>query len=155
MPILSRLQIGPPEADSSAMGSPQQPDSGDPRARRGDPDPDSPARRHGRVRVSGANASLGRILDISAGGMRVASRAMAHPPRQGTTIPVQIDVGDQEWMSVTCRVAWVRSTGMRRRELGLEFVQIDQEVKRALLAIAHTSGSAGGFRLLPESEREG
>lgn len=104
--------------------------------------------------MTGANASLGRILDISAGGMRIASRSMAHPPRQGTTIPVQIDVGDEEWMGVTCRVAWVRSTGVMKREIGLEFVEIDDEVRRSLLAIAHTSGSAGGFRLIPESERE-
>lgn len=57
-------------------------------------------------------------------------------------------------MSVTCRVAWVRSKGVLKREIGLEFVEIDDEVKRSLLAMAHTSGCAGGFRLIPESERE-
>lgn len=137
------------------MASPQpQPHPDDPRARREAAGPDSPARRFGRIRVSGASASLGRILDISAGGMRVGSRSMAPGPRVGATLPVQIDVGDQEWMGVTCRVAWVRSTGVMKREIGLEFVGIEDEVKRSLLAMAHTSGSAGGFRLIPESERE-
>lgn len=137
------------------MASPQpQPRPDDPRARREVAEPNSRPRRFGRIRVSGASASLGRILDISAGGMRVGSRSMAPGPRVGATLPVQIDVGDQEWMGVTCRVAWVRSTGVMKREIGLEFVGIEDEVKRSLLAMAHTSGSAGGFRLIPESERE-
>jgi hypothetical protein len=111
------------------------------------------ARRFGRIRVSGAKANLGRVLDISAGGMRIASRSMT-PPRRGATIPVQIDVGNEEWMSVICRVAWVRATGLLRREIGLEFVKIEDDVKRSLLAMAHTSGSAAAFRLIPQSERE-
>lgn len=110
-------------------------------------------RRFGRIRVSGVRANLGRIIDISGGGMRVESRSMAPAPRTGATIAVQIDVGDNEWMGVTCRVAWVRPVGGLKRQIGLEFVEIEDEVKRSLLAMAHTSGSAGGFRLVPESER--
>jgi hypothetical protein len=104
--------------------------------------------------VSGARASLGRIIDISGGGMRVGSRAMGPAPRVGAVLPVQIDVGDEEWMGLTCRVAWVRAAGVLKREIGLEFVEVEDEVKRSLLAMAHSSGSAGGFRLIPESERE-
>ena len=104
--------------------------------------------------MSGANASLGRILDISAGGMRVLSRSVGPPPREGSRIPVQIDVGHKDWMTVNCRVVWVRPSGLLKREVGLEFIEIDQEVRSSLLAMAHTSGSAGGFRLIPQSERE-
>src|SRR5690606_13746609 len=120
-------------------------------------DADGPApssRRFGRIRVSGANASLGRILDIPGGGMRILSRSMAPGPRRDATIPIQIDVGDEEWLGLTARVAWVRRVGLLQREIGLEFVEIEDGVKKALRAMAYTSGSAGGFRLLPQAERE-
>lgn len=143
----------PPEEAPDSQGKPDTAPGREPAPARADDDAWHSARRFGRIRVSGVRANLGRILDISGGGMRVATRSRV-APRRGDTIPVQIDVGDDEWLGVTARVAWVRVTGVLSREIGLEFVEIDDEVRRSLLAIAHTSGSAGGFRLVPESERE-
>ena len=108
-------------------------------------------RRYGRVRVGNVRCTLGRVMDISAGGMRVLNRSMT-PVKAGAVIPVQVEALEG-WVQASVRVAWVRPAGMFRQEMGLEIVEIEEEGRQALLELARKSGCGGGYSLMPETER--
>ncbi len=119
----------------------------------GAPEPDPACRRRfGRVRVGDTRCSLGRVTNISAGGMRVMNRSMTQL-RAGAQVVIRVEAGSEEWLEARVCVAWVRPAGVFRQEMGLEFVAIDEDARRALLEMAHSAGCAGGFRLMAESER--
>lgn len=109
-------------------------------------------RRFGRVRVGDTRCSLGRVTNISGGGMRVLNRSMTLF-KAGAQLVIRVEAGSEEWLEARVCVAWVRPAGIFRQEMGLEFVAIDEEARRALLEMAHSAGCAGGFRLMAESER--
>lgn len=109
-------------------------------------------RRYGRIRVGNVRCTLGRVMDISAGGMRVLNRAMT-PVKADTTVPVQVETGDG-WVEATVRVAWVRAAGVFRQEMGLEFLMIEDDARRSLMDLANRSGAAG-FSLMPDSDHPG
>lgn len=106
-------------------------------------------RRYGRVRVGNVRCTLGRVIDISAGGLRVLNRSMT-PVKANAVIPVQVE-GIENWVQASVRVAWVRPAGMFRQEMGLEIVEIEDEGRQALLELARRNG--GGFSLIPETEK--
>lgn len=108
-------------------------------------------RRYGRVRVGNVRCTLGRVVDISAGGLRVLNRSMT-PVKADSVLPVQVEA-TEGWVQASVRVAWVRPAGMFRQELGLEIVAIEDEGREALLELARKSGCSGGFSLMPEGER--
>jgi hypothetical protein len=108
-------------------------------------------RRYGRVRVGNVRCTLGRVMDISAGGLRVLNRSMT-PVKTNSIIPVQVEAA-QGWVQASVRVAWVRPAGMFRQEMGLEIVEIEDEGRQALLELARRDGCGGGFSLMPETEK--
>lgn len=100
------------------------------------------ARRHGRIRVTDANSTLGRVIDISASGMRV--RCRTRPPEPGTQVRATIE-GPTCRTESEARVVWVRKLGWLHFEMGLEFVAPGAEVRACLLEIARGAGNGRGL----------
>ena len=84
----------------------------------------------GRVAQELLVSDLGPVLDLSPGGMRV----LATRPHVGK-LDVRIRAGD---VSLTLRsnVAWSRRLGFRRHELGLAFIDVDENAAGILATIA-------------------
>jgi len=85
-------------------------------------------RGHGRLRGEGAVCSLGQILDISAGGMRVVGESslkgelrvvFAHP--------------DRGRLAITAKVVWCKRVRRGCYAAGLQFVNVSDEDRRELL----------------------
>jgi hypothetical protein len=73
---------------------------------------------------------LGPVLDLSAGGMRVLSTR----PHAGA-FDVRIQGADVS-LTVRVKVAWARRLGFRRHELGLSFVDVDEDTVKILSRIS-------------------
>lgn len=88
-------------------------------------------RRWRRVQVKGGVAcSMGRVLDISRGGLRVLSKKKA----SGEGL---IEVASAKHHAVvTARVVWCHKVAFRKYVLGLEFVNLTREQTRAVSEIA-------------------
>ncbi len=84
----------------------------------------------GRVAQEWLVSDLGPVLDLSPGGMRV----LATRYRVGK-LDVRLRGGD---VSLTLRtnVAWSRRLGFRRHELGLAFIDVDENAAGILARIA-------------------
>jgi hypothetical protein len=95
------------------------------------------ARRGGRVRVEMVSSSLGDVLDVSSTGMRVRCKGGASC-QKGDELVVRLEALTRP-VDIKARVAWVRRTGFRRRELGLEFCEVPAEVRRELAQLARTA----------------
>ncbi len=95
-------------------------------------------RRQGRIRVHGIGTSLGKVLDVSAGGARL--RAGRTVPPEGSAIELAIDTIDGP-ITLKARIAWVKRTGFLSSEIGVEFVEIDAVARRAITNIAMNSAS--------------
>lgn len=102
----------------------------------------SNARRHGRIRVSDATSTVGKVLDISASGMRV--RCRTRPPEPGTQVRTTI-AGPNCRTESEARVVWVKKLGWLHFEMGLEFVSPSAEVRACLLEIARGAGDGQGL----------
>ena len=74
--------------------------------------------------------TLGPVLDMSAGGMRVLSTK----PWSGS-LDVEL-MGADVSLTVRVKVAWVQRLGFRRHELGLTFVDVDEDVATILTRIS-------------------
>ena len=74
--------------------------------------------------------SLGPVLDLSSGGMRVLSTR----PYQGH-LRVTVWGMDVE-LNLHAKTVWARRLGFRRHELGLVFVDVDEDVAKILTRIA-------------------
>ncbi len=81
---------------------------------------------------------LGPVLDLSAGGMRVLSTR----PLLGMK-DVGLRGGDFS-VKLSTKVAWSRRLGFRRHEIGLTFLDIDEELATMLARISsdHRARSA-------------
>jgi hypothetical protein len=83
-----------------------------------------------RLRVSSLRCRLGRVLDISSGGMRV--RGLAWPPlRTYGTMRVRIQ-GLEKPIEVEVELAWVKSRNPLQREIGFAFTAMTDEARAAL-----------------------
>ena len=76
-------------------------------------------------------SSLGPVLDLSAGGMRVLSRK----PRS-RDIDVKL-VGADVSLTVRAQVAWSQRLGFRRHEVGLTFLEVDEATALLLARISN------------------
>ena len=74
--------------------------------------------------------NLGRVLDISAGGMRVLSSR----PLKGRQV-VELSTTSRR-LKVFGDVIWCKKVGFRKHEAGLEYVDRSPELARALGAFA-------------------
>lgn len=88
------------------------------------------------MRCQDITCSLGEILDLSAGGMRV--KTSARVPRVGSTVTVTIGAleGDE---SVPCTVQWVQRRGWLSREVGFKFGPMSARVSRVLCDLARAA----------------
>jgi hypothetical protein len=97
----------------------------------------SNCRRAGRVRIEEVGCTLGEVLDLSATGLRL--RCARRPEKHaGDELDVELDGVDGAFI-VRVRVAWVRRIGLRRHEMGLEFISPDARTCEALAALARTA----------------
>lgn len=86
----------------------------------------------GRVTQEQLASSLGPVLDLSTGGMRVLA---TRPPPPEETLVVRLLSGTV-CLDLACRVAWTRRLGFRRHEVGLSFSDLDGDVVRMLSRIS-------------------
>ena len=87
-------------------------------------------RRFGRFRGTRLGCNIGRVVDLSGGGLRV---------RRATRISSQMDVKlwtPKRQITVLAKVAWVRRIGFRKYEIGLEFGDLSPENQKDLSTFA-------------------
>lgn len=100
-------------------------------------------RRSGRVRCELVRCSMGEVLDISAGGMRVFRRNRPGP-HAGDTVVVTIAALGRE-IKTPVRIGRVDCLGLFHVEVGLEFVEITAPLREALNEIARSSATSSIF----------
>lgn len=98
-------------------------------------------RRFGRLRTAELQSSLGRVLDLSGGGMRVESR---WPMRLKATDRVLISlVSEAGEVDVRVEVSWVKSLGLFRHQAGLEFRELTAKTRALLVYLCQVSAPRG------------
>jgi hypothetical protein len=93
-------------------------------------------RRHGRVYCERVESSLGRVLDVSASGLRVGTGLKRY--KRGGVLVLEVHTEDGSF-AVQARVAWSRSMGFLSNETGLEFIDLPPEAERILRATVRHS----------------
>lgn len=94
-------------------------------------------RKFGRLKTDGTDSSMGQVLDISAGGMRVVRKG-ALPVHEGEKFRVDLQV-DKEVIELDVLVCRVRKLGRRKFEFGLEFINLADEDRSRLIRLARTA----------------
>ncbi|MCL4198717.1 MAG: PilZ domain-containing protein [Phycisphaerales bacterium] len=89
-------------------------------------------------------SSLGEVIDISAAGMRIAHRGQ---PRVevGQGVEITLAFASTE-VRLAARIVWMRRTGFRRHEIGVEFCDADPDTRTCLTEIARCAAKLAGFR---------
>jgi hypothetical protein len=103
-------------------------------------DPDKPKatdprRRHGRLSCSMAECTLGEVMDVSAGGMRVKT-SIRLEQGQHVTITVGTPRGP---MPVQCTVMWVKRNKLFWYSMGLRFENLCQQGQRIMREFARAA----------------
>jgi len=101
-------------------------------------------RRGGRVRVELTDTSLGRVLDLSPTGVRVARR-WPTALRQGDRVSLVIR-SVQGRLTVLAEVVWVRKAGLLGRQVGLRFEGLDDAQRHLLTHIGRSAASNESVR---------
>ena len=87
-------------------------------------------RRHGRIRPSTLCCNLGTILDFSASGVRLRTRRAIG----GDHVVV---LGNQHGRTrIKGRVVWAKRIGLFSHEIGIEFIEINDEQAKVLRDLA-------------------
>lgn len=97
------------------------------------PTPEKPrgdARRRGRVRTDTLACSLGEVIDLSAGGLRVRCPAR-NPPAIGDTCTIAFN-HELARLSVKARVRWFQRVGWSAIIVGLEFFDLAEHDRAAI-----------------------
>jgi len=90
-------------------------------------------RKWGRVHIESLPCNLGRVIDLSAGGVRIATCK-----RLPET--VQIILGDrQSHLVVDATVAWQKRVGWKSFEAGVAFGELSAEQRQCLIKLMHSS----------------
>lgn len=97
--------------------------------------PDS-KRNAGRVRCQDIACSLGEILDLSVGGMRVKTSSRVSRVGSGITVTISALEGE---VLVPCTIQWIRKRGWLSREVGVKFGSLSPEVSKALCDLARAA----------------
>ncbi|MEE9212338.1 MAG: PilZ domain-containing protein [Phycisphaeraceae bacterium] len=93
-------------------------------------------RRHGRITQQQLRSSIGPVVDLSAGGMRVVSDRRL---KGELTIVLHHEVGLE--LAVQARVMWRKRIGFRQHMIGLEFFNLTPNDCRQLARIGMISRS--------------
>lgn len=102
-----------------------------------DDTPASNRRKRGRVKCSHLSCSLGRVLDLSATGMRISGSGFG--PAKDSTVSAEI-IGPEEKVQVQAKVIWLRRK-LFRFQAGLEFTGLSSSARRAISEIARMTSS--------------
>lgn len=120
-------------------------------------------RKFGRVVCQFVGTSLGDVVDMSAGGMRVTA-ASPGVARVDDVVQLKL-VGISDVVYVRCRIAWIKESENRgswtaklkrivggvRSEIGLEFVDLTPEARKVIGEIGAAAGKNETIR--PDIER--
>ena len=87
-------------------------------------------RKAGRFKGSRLGCNLGKVMDLSGGGMRIRCAT-----RLSSQMPVQLSTAKRR-LTVQAKVAWVRRIGFRKYEVGLEFRDLTPETQQDLSTFA-------------------
>ncbi len=87
-------------------------------------------RAHGRLTQELLQSSVGSVLDLSMGGMRVHC---AKPPKGSVAVEL-LDVGGP--VTVHAEVMWVRKLGFRKYDVGLGFPHVPSDVAKQLTRVS-------------------
>lgn len=87
-------------------------------------------RTSGRLPQESLECNLGPVLDLSTGGMRVLCKR----PHEGT-LEVCLQAS-QYSMNLSGQVAWSKRLGFRRHEIGIQFVDLDEDTTHVLSRIS-------------------
>ncbi|MEO1007935.1 MAG: PilZ domain-containing protein [Planctomycetota bacterium] len=102
----------------------------DPMPTHGPPLREGDRREIGRLEVRQLRTKLGRVVDISPGGLRVRGLPW---PAVATYDEFEIELhGLQEVVPVTVRLVWIARPGMLTREIGLSFEHLNPHAEHAL-----------------------
>jgi len=94
-------------------------------------------RRHGRIRTEELECCLGKVVDLSASGLRVDGRGRQMVDT-GQALDLSLHYPDGE-IRVRCRVAHVTRTGFRKHVIGLEFLDLTDQTRSAITRLAHSA----------------
>jgi hypothetical protein len=86
-------------------------------------------RKAGRIKGGKVNCNWGRVIDISGGGMRVRA-----PRRLRGRLAVEIWTHHRR-VTVPAAVVWCKRAGFRKYDVGLQFEDVTEDIKRELTAI--------------------
>jgi hypothetical protein len=90
-------------------------------------------RRSGRLEQEMLYCEYGKVLDLSAGGMRIVCRRV--PPAGQLVIALH---GIDETFKVKARVAWKKRIGLLKHEVGFQFLDVSPQLSRKLTNLATT-----------------
>ncbi len=109
-------------------------------------------RSRGRMRCNNVETTLGPVLDFSATGIRILSKREVKHEVEGEPIEIGL-LSAFEMVRVKVMVRWSRKLGWRRHEVGLEFVEVSDEVRTVLSEIAR-SVPADSFCMIHSMNRK-
>jgi len=95
------------------------------------------ARRHGRIQTRDITCSLGKVLDISASGMRLVHRSLSglNNGDEGACTVGSVHGS----FSVYYRIAWARRISLSKWEMGVEFIEPTPKASEVLALIARAA----------------
>lgn len=93
-----------------------------------------PRRRADRYQPENVQCPLGEVKDLSRVGLRIACKGK--PPLRSAQVGKIRLRGPDGSIEVQSRVVWIKRVGLRRHEVGLEFVNVKPGVSDALAALA-------------------
>lgn len=93
-------------------------------------------RRCGRIRVELIKSNLGEIVDMSGQGLRIRRKSMFKPRLGSTTVVLKTLDGVS---TIPARVVRVQSVGPRLWEFGIEFDNLNEDMRTTLNNIARVS----------------
>lgn len=91
-------------------------------------------RRYGRLLCQQITCSLGDVIDLSAGGMRIRAHG-SMGLREGQTVGLTLQAGTQP-VPLPCQVVWMRKSSWRTWEIGLMFQDLTPRARQSLSGIA-------------------
>lgn len=98
-------------------------------------------RRFGRLRTAELRSSLGRVLDLSGGGMRVESRwPMRLKNKDLVLLSLVSEAGE---VDLRAEVSWVKALSMFRHQAGLEFRDLSPRTRAMLAYLCQVSAPRG------------
>lgn len=105
-------------------------------------------RRHGRLLCQDVVCNLGKVLDLSASGLRI--KVKQWPPKGQEPYLLLLAAGDVE-LRLGCVTRWRKRAGLFGHEVGVELVHVTEEQRRALAGLARACAYNETVRYVPDA----